>query len=166
MLLQSGVVRIAVVTTSIILGTLQHDCYAQQTQSPGLPATSGMLTFFYYDDHDAAIDFYSNTLGFEIIIDEGWLVVVEAAPGSRIAITNATDGFLRPVKDKGAVIAIETEALEAWYDRLKGKDGIEFLYGWENGDYVQQFRMYDPGGYLVEFFRWKPEMLEKYETLR
>jgi catechol 2,3-dioxygenase-like lactoylglutathione lyase family enzyme len=130
-------------------GLLTQNSLADESSTPG---TTGMITFFYYDNHAEAVDFYTNKLGLKVVMDDGWIVIVETAPGSRIALADPSEGFLKPVKDKGALIAIETEELEAWYEKLKVQ-GMEFLFGWEDGDYVQQFRVYDPGGYVVEFVR-------------
>ena len=129
-----------------------------------LPATHGMMTFFYYDRHAEAVDFYTNTLGFKEVFNDGWLVIVESAPGSRIALANSEKGSMKPVKNKGALIAVETEELEAWFELLKGR-GVEFISGWEDGDYVAQFRIYDPGGYIVEFVRWKQKYRERFSDL-
>ncbi len=128
------------------------------------PATHGMMTFFYYDNHTEAVDFYKNTLGFKEVLNDGWIVIVEAAPGSRIALADSIKGSLKPVKDKGALIAVETEELESWFEVLKAR-GVQFISGWEDGDYVQQFRIYDPGGYIVEFVRWHPNMKKKFKQL-
>ena len=97
--------------------------------------------------------------------DDGWIVIIETAPGSRVALADSSEGFLKPVEDKGALIAIETEELEAWYEKLEEIEGIEFIFGWEEGDYVQQFRVYDPGGYVVEFVRWHEKTKEKFKDL-
>ena len=138
--------------------------FSRDEHTETLPATHGMMTFLYYENHAEAVDFYRNTLGFREILDDGWIVIVEAAPGSRIALANSTEGALKPVKDKGALIAVETEELEDWFERLKAK-GLEFISGWEEGDYVQQFRVYDPGGYIVEFVRWHPRIKEKFKNI-
>lgn len=142
-----------------------HAAYTSDESAGGMPATTGMMTFFYYHNHAEAVDFYRNKLGFREILDDGWIVIVEAAPGSRIALADSIKGSLKPVKDKGALIAVETEELEAWFETLKSR-GVEFISGWEDGDYVQQFRIYDPGGYIVEFVRWHPKMKEKFSALK
>ncbi|MBT7953252.1 MAG: VOC family protein [Gammaproteobacteria bacterium] len=157
--------KLNVLLAAITLILLGHNCYSAEKSADATPATTGMMTFFYYDNHAEAVDFYTNKLGFKVILNDGWIVIVEAAPGSRIALADPSEGFLKPVKDKGALIAIETEELEAWYEKLQKIEGIEFIFGWEEGDYVQQFRIYDPGGYVVEFVRWHPKTKEKFKNL-
>lgn len=139
-------------------------CNTRAIAEQALPGTHGMMTFFYYDKHAEAVDFYTNTLGFKEVFDDGWIVVVEAAPGSRIALANSEKGSMKPVEDKGALIAVETEELESWFELLKAR-GVSFISGWEDGDYVDQFRIYDPGGYIVEFVRWKPKYKKRFSDL-
>ena len=146
------------------LASFLSPLFAEEPPGAEVPATHGMMTFLYYENHAEAVDFYRNTLGFREILDDGWIVIVEAAPGSRIALANSIQGALKPVKDKGALIAVETEELESWFERLKAK-GVEFISGWEEGDYVQQFRVYDPGGYIVEFVRWHPHIKQKFKNI-
>lgn len=157
--------KLNILLTAITLLLLTQNCFAAEKSADATPATTGMMTFFYYDNHAEAVEFYTNKLGFKVILDDGWIVIVEIAPGSRVALADPSEGFLKPVKDKGALIAIETEELEAWYEKLQKIEGIEFIFGWEEGDYVQQFRIYDPGGYVVEFVRWHAKTKENFKGL-
>lgn len=101
-----------------------------------------------------------------MIYDDGWVVIVEVGKGMQIALVDAHKGALKAVKDKGAMLAIETDHLQEWYDYVKAIKGIEWYpYNGEDpqhfqhgirthGDY-QEFRVLDPGGYIIEFYRWK-----------
>jgi hypothetical protein len=71
-----------------------------------------MMTFFYYDNHAEAVDFYRNKLGFKVILDDGWIVIVETAPGSRLALADPSEGFLKPVKDKGPLLRLKLRNLK------------------------------------------------------
>ena len=157
--------KLNLLLAAITLMLLTHNCFAADKSTDVIPGTTGMMTFFYYENHAEAVDFYTKKLGFKVILNDGWIVIVEVAPGSRIALADPSEGFLKPVKDKGALIAIETEDLEVWYEKLEKVEGIEFIFGWEEGDYVQQFRVYDPGGYVVEFVRWHPKTKDKFKAL-
>lgn len=121
------------------------------------PSIAGGVPFFYYDDLAEASDWYQNKLGLKKYADEGWVVIFELTPSSYIGLVNATGGSLRPIEEKGALLSIETEELEAWYARLKDVDGINMIHGIEIGaqGLIEEFRMSDPGGYVVEFFRWR-----------
>lgn len=137
---------------------------AQPTRKP--PPITALVTNFYYQDLPAARKWYVEELGFPVIYDDGWVVIVEAGPGMQIALVDAAKGALKAVKDKGAMLAIETDRLEDWYDHVRAIKGIEwypyngedprhFKHGIrEHGDYAE-FRVLDPGGYIIEFYRWK-----------
>ena len=120
------------------------------------PIASG-VPFFYYRDLPAAADWYEHKLGLERTTDGGWVAIFRLTPTSYIGLVNATDGTLHPAVKKGAMLSIETEALEAWYRRLKATDGIDMVSGIEDGakGMIDKFIVRDPGGYLIEFFRWK-----------
>lgn len=121
------------------------------------PQVTAGVTFFYYDDLAAATDWYENKLKLKKIASKDWVVIFEMTPSSQIGLVNATGGSLVPAKDKGALLSIETDELETWYEFLKDEEGINMIHGIEVGGQgmVDEFRMYDPGGYVVEFYRWK-----------
>lgn len=121
------------------------------------PPIAGGVPFFYYDDLKAAADWYESQLGLKRTADKNWVVVFELTPSSYIGLVNASGGSMVPTEKKGALLSIETEALEEWYEYLKDKPGIDLIHGIEEGasGMIEEFRMKDPGGYIVEFFRWK-----------
>jgi len=151
------------VTALLAAGLLAASAAAAE---PGHPPIAAGVPFFYYSDLQEAEDWYENKLGLKKITDEDWVVIFELTPGSHIGLVNASGGSLRPAADKGALLSIETPALEAWWRRLSNMDGVDMIHGIESGadGMIEEFRMYDPGGYIVEFFRWqggRPEA-EKY----
>lgn len=126
------------------------------------PSISGVVPFFYYDQMDVAADWYEEKLGFERVTDEDWVVIFKIADESYIGLVNATDGSMRPAANKGVMLSIETGELEAWYRKLKELDGINMIQGIEEGagGMIDEFRLMDPGGYIVEFFRWRSHRIE------
>ena len=122
----------------------------------GHPAIAGGVPFFYYNDLPAAADWYKNKLGLKVLTEEDWVVIFELNSSSYIGLVNATGGSLKPIADKGALLSIDTPNLEAWWDRLKDVEGINIKNGIITGadGMIEQFSLYDPGGYIVEFFRW------------
>ncbi|MEO8747045.1 MAG: VOC family protein [Rhodanobacter sp.] len=130
------------------------------------PPVKALVANFYYNDLPAAKKRYVQEMGFPVIYDDGWVVIVEVGKGMQIALVDASRGALRAVKDKGAMLAIETDAVEGWNGYVRKIDGIEWYpYNGEDprhfkhgirkhGDY-EEFRVLDPGGYIIEFYRWK-----------
>ena len=142
---------------------------AQEASSGGqLPPVNALVPNFYYDDLAAAREWYVERLGFPVVIDIGWVVIVEIAPGRQLALVDGEKGTLSPSEEKDALLVIETDALEEWYDYVSAIEGIEwYQYGLDfregvmlkhgimDHEQIQEFRIIDPGGYIIEFFRWK-----------
>jgi enamine deaminase RidA (YjgF/YER057c/UK114 family) len=146
-------IMLALLTTSAMLmfsGPLRAAAADHPRIDAGVP-------FFYYSDLNQAADWYENKLGLKKIADEDWVVIFALNPYSQIGLVDATGGSLRPIEDKGALLSIETEDLEGWWERLKDVEGINMIHGIEVGaqGMIEEFRMTDPGGYIVEFFRWR-----------
>lgn len=131
-------------------------CDTKSQDGSGLRIAGG-VTFFYYQDLAKAADWYEHKLGFRRVADEGWVVIIEITPTSFIGLVNATDGTLRPIAEKGALLSIETPDLEGWYERLTATPGSNITQDIEIGAQgkIDEFRLEDPGGYTVEFFRWR-----------
>jgi len=130
------------------------------------PSVAAGVTFFYYEDLAKAADWYENKLGLKKVTDEGWVVIFEWTESSHLGLVNATEGTLKPTTDKGAMYSIDTADLEDWYERLKNVEGISIPQGIQESSngMIEVFSITDPGGYIVEFFRWRdhrPEA-EKY----
>lgn len=114
------------------------------------------MPFFYYHDLPAASDWYEHKIGLRKVADEGWVIIFEVTPTAFIGLVNATGGTLRPAAEKGVLLSLETPDLEVWYARLKATEGSNVTQDIEIGakGLIEEFRLQDPGGYVVEFFRW------------
>ena len=121
------------------------------------PPITGSVPFLYYHDLEEAANWYEHKLGLRRVVDEGWVVVFELTPTAFIGLVNATGGTLRPAEDKGVLLSIETHELEAWHRKLKGIEGANVIQDIEVGakGMIEEFRLQDPGGYIVEIFRWR-----------
>jgi catechol 2,3-dioxygenase-like lactoylglutathione lyase family enzyme len=109
----ASAVVIAAVTSASLANELEDDRI--------LPAVTALVPNFYYHDLEAAREWYVGKLGFQPVSDWGWGVIVEVGPGMQIALVYGARGTLRPVDEKGTMLVIETEELEAWY-----RSGVEF----------------------------------------
>jgi catechol-2,3-dioxygenase len=128
--------------------------FASQQSNPSIAAG---VPFFYYSDLVEAANWYENKLGLETTTKEDWVVILKLTDTSYLGLVNATEGSLEPIENKGAMLSIETAELEAWYEKLKDVDGINMIHGIEESEdgWIEEFRMTDPGGYIIEFFRWR-----------
>ncbi len=129
---------------------------------PTQPSIANTVPFFYYNNLDEAADWYEKKLGFNKVTVEDWVVIFEITDTSYIGLVNATGGSLQPTEEKGALLSIETAELESWYEKLNAVDGINMIHGIEKNDngLIEEIRMTDPGGSIVEFFRWRSHRAE------
>ena len=122
------------------------------------PSIDGSILFFYYDDLDAATRWYQEILGLETILREEWLVLLQLRPGTTVGLVDAAGGSHLPLRggNQGAMLSIESNAVEAWLDRLKTLDICPATTPLTPGcqGRTLEFRVRDPGGYMVVFFRW------------
>lgn len=139
------------------------DAIAVPPAAVQLPPVNAIVANFYYDDLQAARNWYVGKIGFKPLYDDGWVVIIGISKGMQLALVDGHKGLMHAVKDKGTMLSIETDALEAWYSRIAAVEGIHWVKPKdgqpigkisEHKD-IQEFRVLDPGGYLIEFYRWK-----------
>jgi predicted enzyme related to lactoylglutathione lyase len=136
---------------------------AETGDQPALrPALSepprSVITFFYYDQLPAAADFYRTVIGLPLVMSDAWCAVFAVNGGAQLGLVNAVAGSQRPVAgaNKGTILSLEVDDLSQCLERLKSLGvapaGAELVAG--AGGRTQEFKVLDPGGYTVEFFRW------------
>lgn len=121
----------------------------ESTKSP--TALQIGIAMFTVADQDAAIAFYTDTLGWELRADvpfgdageDRWVEVAPSGSAARLAL-NAPMGDWTP---GGSAVAIETADVEAEYERVGGIDGVttgEMMGG--EGPVPRMFSIEDPDG--------------------
>ena len=113
--------------------------------------------FFYYDDLQAATDFYTNTLGIEIAADYGFAKILHVAGSSFLTLVDADSGMHSAEEPKTVALALITDELEKWWDYLSSTETemrSEFNYREDRPH--DGFVAIDPEGYLLEFERFNP----------
>lgn len=136
---------------------MRGDVSGQQQKMPDIPPITGTVFFLYYDDVRAAIRWYEEKLRFRNVYDDDWVAILEIMPGAFIGLVNATEGTQHPVPghNKGALVAIETKDLRGWRDQLAAIEVPIFrdIHKGAKGK-TDTFHVLDPGGYIVEFYKW------------
>jgi predicted enzyme related to lactoylglutathione lyase len=125
-------------------------------ESHGAPIES-QIVMFYYDDLAAPTEFYGKTLGLAQTQDFGWARFFQVVPGSEVGLVKAGPGAYYTTQPRNAVmLSIVTPDVEAWYQRLKGKPGVDIVKDLQpHGDApIRNFMIRDPGGYTIEIFQW------------
>jgi len=128
------------------------------SQRPPMPPIDGVLTMFYYDDLPTATDWYERVLGFEKVLVFDGLALFRVHQGSHLALVGNGAGSQRPISgtNKGAILSIQTRALQDWHERLFRHQAPGTGQGLQIGcdGRTIEFKVRDPEGYTVEFFEW------------
>ena len=120
--------------------------------------TTASNVFFYYEDVDAATDFYSEVMGFHLVADYGSAKIMQVAPKSFITLVDHESGMHSADEPKTTAIAIVTDQLDEWWDYIQTQD-IQMRtkeYDPEPGRAHHGFVAVDPEGYFLEFERFNP----------
>jgi catechol 2,3-dioxygenase-like lactoylglutathione lyase family enzyme len=127
-----------------------------QVTAPAPPGIQALNAFYYYDDVDAAWEFYSDVLGFETAADYGFAKIMRIADASYVTLVDAARGMHSSDEPKAVTLAMITEQVEGWYQYLLGQDvGMRTHLGDMNSSLPHNgFVAVDPEGYLLEFERF------------
>ncbi len=132
---------------------------ADQTSMPGIEET---VTFFYYEDLEAAFRFYEDVLQLPVTMDEEWVKILRVSTTSSVGLVLDGHGFHDVAEDKPAMLSIVTGDVDAWYRRLVDAGTAIRRELPPPGDAADEgkapirgFIAEDPGGYTVEFFSWQ-----------
>ncbi len=112
------------------------------------------ITFFYYDDIAAIARFYEDTLGFELVLDQGMARIYRIAPGSFFGIVDGNRGHLRHQPQSAVLLTIVAEDVAGWHARMQAA-GVAKLGPIQTGTYCEHFFFEDPAGYAIEVQRFR-----------
>ena len=115
--------------------------------------TDYAITFFYYADIHAVVDFYERTLGFTLVLDQGLARIYRVAPNGYFGIVDGNKGHLRHQPHSAALFTIVSEDVEGWHARLS-RAGVPGLTDLRRGTYCDHFFFRDPAGYALEVQRF------------
>lgn len=109
------------------------------------------ITFLYYEDLDPIDAFYRETLGLDLVEDQGWAKIYRAAGRAFLGIVRGEEGFHRPQETNAVTVTLVVDDVHAWYDHLEA-EGARLLTPVKEVDEIQVrgFFLEDPGGYTLE----------------
>ncbi len=137
--------------------------YRNMLPAPGASGPiDATVTFFYYEDLDAAGRFYREVLGLQATTDMDWVKIYRVSATSSVGLVQDGRGFHSVSDDKPAMLSIVTDDVDAWYQALVDA-GVPILKPLPPADSerdperapVRGFVAEDPGGYTIEFFAWQ-----------
>jgi hypothetical protein len=118
------------------------------------------ITFFYYEDIGPIARFYEETLGFELMLDQGLARIYRVAPQSYFGIVDGNRGHLRHQPESAALFTIVAEDVAGWHAKLRAA-GVAGLTELQRGKYCDHFFFRDPGGYALEIQRFHDPAIAK-----
>ena len=132
---------------------------ADEAPTPGIDET---VTFFYYEDLEAALRFYEDVLELPVTMNEDWVKILRVTATSSVGLVLDGHGFHDVADDKPAMLSIVTEDVDAWYRRILDA-GVPIRRelpppndaAGAGKAPIRGFIAEDPGGYTVEFFSWQ-----------
>ncbi|NJN43098.1 MAG: VOC family protein [Flammeovirgaceae bacterium] len=116
--------------------------------------------FLYYKDLNKATNFYTETLGMELMADYQMAKILRMTADSYLILVDATKGMHTAEEPKTVALALLTDRLGEWYEHLNSKNvPIKYSYKPKEGGAHDGFVAIDPEGYLLEFetFKQHPE---------
>jgi catechol 2,3-dioxygenase-like lactoylglutathione lyase family enzyme len=111
--------------------------------------------FLYYKDLQKASDFYSKTLGMEMVADYTMAKIFRMTSDSYLILVDAKKGMHTAEEPKTVALALITDQLQEWHTYLKATQlKIKYDYSPKPNRPHDGFVIYDTEGYLLEFERF------------
>lgn len=128
----------------------------ERPQLPGNKAEK-LITFIYYKDLQKGIEFYSNTLGFPMEIDQGWCKIYRISEAGYIGVVDESRGMHKSHPVKPVQICLRVPDVEAFYAYCKGIGVASLSELFENRELkFKAFVFDDPEGYQIEIQQYIP----------
>lgn len=121
--------------------------------TPHRPASTPVLaiTFLYYRDLPAAMTFYKDIMGFELVIDQGWSKIYKIAEGAHVGLVDETRGMNKWAPTKPVQLCVRVEDVDGWYDYARARKLKNLSELFENKALgIRAFVFEDPEGYQIE----------------
>jgi catechol 2,3-dioxygenase-like lactoylglutathione lyase family enzyme len=116
-----------------------------------LPAPELAITFLYYRDLDRACAFWRDTLGFPLVIDQGFAKIFRVADGAHVGLVDEARGMNDWQAEKCVQVCLRVPDVDAWFDWAEGAglDGLSRMF--ENEAIgIRAFVFRDTEGYQIE----------------
>ncbi len=106
----------------------------------------------YYNDLEAAMAFYEDRLGLEMIVDQGWTKIYQTSLTGFLGLVDQERGMHRSTEQKGVTLSFWTDNIDDWFAHASGANGFEMRSdSVGRNDRFHAFVGYDVEGYYLEF---------------
>ena len=112
------------------------------------------VTFLYTADLVATADFYENTVGLPLVLDQGGCRIYCAAPNAFVGFCSHSSAGTRD-DTSGVVLTLVSDKVDQWYERLRTRGVVIEKPPAHNDTYnIYHCFFRDPNGYLLEIQRF------------
>ncbi|SVB23338.1 uncharacterized protein METZ01_LOCUS176192 [marine metagenome] len=124
-----------------------------ETSRPGNLGVQATVLWLYYRDLDNMQRFYRDTLGREMIVDQGWAKVYPVSSTGYIGLVDGTRGLHEATDEQSVTISFFTDDVEGWFRYMRGLEEFELRTPElvDERGLVSLFVGYDPEGYFLEW---------------
>ena len=115
-----------------------------------MDAFTEQITFLYVSDLVRSAEFYGETLGLDLVTDQGDCLIYKVVGGAFLGVC------VRPQRAKdGVIVTLVTGEVDAWHDRLTAAN-VECVSPPSRHDTYDIYQAFyrDPDGYLIEIQRF------------
>lgn len=116
------------------------------------------ITFYYYQDILAISPFYEDTMGFDLVLDQGMARIYRVAGAAYFGIVDGNSGHLAHQEKSAALLTIVSEDIAGWHARMVAAN-VAGLTKIMHGRFCEHFFFEDPGGYAIEIQRFHDPMV-------
>ena len=115
------------------------------------PTIDSQITFLYTADLEATAEFYENTMGLELWLDQGTCRIYQVSKDGYLGFCERADAQVDHPDVIYTIVTPESADVDEWYEYLKAK-GVKFeKEPAENPKYkIYHCFLRDPNGYLIE----------------
>jgi predicted enzyme related to lactoylglutathione lyase len=135
---------------------------------PGLSRIESQITFLYYSDLEPVASFFENTLGLDLVVDQGWAKIYRTGGAAFLGIVAGDRGFHQTQEKNAVLITLVVDDAVQWYAYLR-KQGISLLTQLQVRDEIgiRCFFFEDPGGYTFEVQQFlEPDVADRFLSPR
>jgi catechol 2,3-dioxygenase-like lactoylglutathione lyase family enzyme len=115
-----------------------------------------LVLFLYTADLPRTADFYENSLGLPLVLDQGACRIYGVSATGFVGFCQQGTAVGRTVANpEGVIITLVSEDVDGWYERLRGRGvAIEKPPTLNETYNIYHLFVRDPNGYLVEIQRF------------
>ena len=127
---------------------------APEIPTKSAPPIKAMITWVYHKDLLSMEGFYQNTLGMEMVADQGWTKIYQLTNSSFIGLVDEKRGMNNWYQDKAVTVSFILDDMDGWFEYVKANNSFELRsdeIGEGPGKRYRAFVGYGPEGYFLEF---------------